>query len=150
MATLEQQCLIHTDLATAFRTSQDYSCRSQWDPFAKTIQREANGHVSITAWHGMQMSVEYVSWRPPERAAIRMVHGPRMLENFAGSWSFTQHAPGVIKVRFRYQIKAAHNWRFLESLMLHYFNVETGRRLDALKRYLEQPVANPTQNEAQT
>lgn len=40
MATVEQRCLIHTDLDTAFHTSQDYACRSQWDPFSKHIQRE--------------------------------------------------------------------------------------------------------------
>jgi hypothetical protein len=150
MATLEQRCFIHTDLATAFHVSQDYACRSQWDPFVRTIHREANGHVSITAWHGMQMRVEYVSWQPPERAAIRMVNGPRMLENFAGSWRFIQLAPGLVEARFRYQIKAAHNWRFLESWLSRYFNLETKRRLTAFKFYLEQPDKKPVQNTAQT
>lgn len=137
MATLEQRCLIHAELATAFHISQDYACRSLWDPFAKRIQREANGHVSITAWHGMQMRIKYVSWRPPECAAIQMVDGPRVLKQFAGSWRFIQHASDVVEVRFRYQLKAAPGWHFLESWMLRYFNMETKRRLDALKRYLE-------------
>lgn len=139
MATIEQRCLIHTDLETAFQVSQDYSCRSQWDPFAKNIQRDIDGLVSITAWHGMKMCVEYVSWHPPERVAIRMVSGPRILKSFAGSWLFSQHAAGIVGVRFRYQIQATHNWRFLEPWMLRYFKLETGRRLKALKRYLERP-----------
>lgn len=147
MATIEQRCLIHTHLETAFQVSQDYSCRSQWDPFAKNIQRDIDGLVSITAWHGMKMRVEYVSWQPPERAAIRMVTGPRILKRFAGSWLFSQHAVGVVEVRFRYQIQATHNWRFLEPLMLRYFKVETWRRLKALKRYLERPNRN---NKGQT
>lgn len=137
MATIEQRCLIHTDLEMAFRVSQDYSCRSQWDPFTRNIQRDINGLVSITAWHGMKMRVEYVSWCPPERAAIRMVTGPGILQRFAGSWLFKQHAVGVVEVRFRYQIQVTHNWRFLEPWILRYFKLETGRRLKALKRHLE-------------
>lgn len=112
MGAIEQRCLIRTDPDTAFRVSQDYSCRSQWDPFASSIQRDTDGLVSITAWHGMKMRVEYVSWHPPRRAAIRMVSGPRIIKRFAGSWLFSQHAVGIIEVRFRYQIQATHNWRF--------------------------------------
>lgn len=137
MGTLEHRCLIHTRLETAFHASQDYSIRSHWDPFAKTIERVADGQVLVTAWHGMTMQVEYVSWRPPARAAIRMVHGPGMLERFAGTWCFTQQAPGIVEVKFRYTINAARHWRWLEPLMLHYFKVETRRRLSALKRYLD-------------
>lgn len=138
MATVEQRCLIHTDLDTAFHTSQDYACRSQWDPFSKHIQREADGQVTVTAWHGMKMRVEYVAWRPPERAAIRMVRGPRMLKRFAGTWIFSLHSPGLVEVRFRYHFEAAPIWRGLEPLMRRYFSLETRRRLDALKHYLEQ------------
>ena len=138
MATVEQRCLIHTDLDTAFHTSQDYAYRNQWDPFSKHIQREADGQVTVTAWHGMKMRVEYVAWRPPERAAIRMVRGPRMLKRFAGTWIFSLHSPGLVEVRFRYHFEASWIWHGLEPLMLRYFNMETRRRLEALKRYLEQ------------
>lgn len=48
MASVEQRCLIHTDLDTAFDTSQDYACRSQ---------READDNVTVTAWHGMKLRV---------------------------------------------------------------------------------------------
>lgn len=137
MAMIEQRCVIHTELATAFHTSQDYSCRKNWDPFTKKIVREDDGQVSVTAWNGLWMRVEYVSWRPAERAAIRMVQGPRLLERFAGTWMFRQYAVGTVEVRFRYQIQAAHHWRFLEPLTLRYFKWETERRLNALKRYLE-------------
>ena len=144
MATLDQSCLIHTNLETAFLTSQDYSCRCHWDAFAKHIQRTDDGQVLVTAWHGLTMQVEYVSWRPPERAAIRMVRGPRMIEQFSGTWIFTQPAPGIVEARFRYQIKAAQGWRLLEPLMLLYFKVETRRRLNALKRYLEAHLTEST------
>lgn len=137
MATLEQRCLIRTDPETAFQVSQDHNCRSRWDPFTRKIERTQDGRVIITAWHGMRMEVEYVSWRAPERAAIRMVGGPPMLEQFAGTWSFSQHAPGIVEARFRYQIKAAAAWRHLEPLVLCYFEIETKRRLVALKRHLE-------------
>lgn len=138
MATVEQRCLIHTDLDTAFHTSQDYACRSQWDPFTKHIQREADQQVTVTAWHGMKMRVEYVSWQPPERAAIRMVRGPSMLKRFAGTWLFSIQSPGLVTVRFRYSFEATPRWLALEPLMLRYFNMETRRRLDGLKGYLEQ------------
>lgn len=136
MSTLEQRCLIHTNMETAFQATQDYSLRSHWDPFTKTIERTADGQVLVKAWHGMSTQVEYVSWHPPMRAAIRMVHGPRMLERFAGTWSFTEHSPGIIEVRFRYTMRAARHWRWLEPLMLRYLKIETRRRLNALKHYL--------------
>lgn len=83
------------------------------------------------------MRVEYVAWRPPERAAIRMISGPRMLKRFAGSWIFSPDASGMVEVRFRYHFEAAPIWRSPEPFMLAYFNMETSRRLDRLKRYLE-------------
>lgn len=137
MATVEQRRLIHTNMDTAFHTSQDYTCRNQWDPFTQHIQHEADGQVTVTAWHGMKMRVEYVTWRPPERAAIRMVSGPRLLKRFAGSWIFSPNASGLVEVRFRYHFEAAPIWRGLEPFMLAYFNMETSRRLEGLKRYLE-------------
>lgn len=84
------------------------------------------------------MRVEYVAWRPPERAAIRMVRGPRMLKRFAGTWIFAMYSPGLVEVRFRYHFEAAPIWRDLEPLMRLYFNMESCRRLNALKRYVEQ------------
>ena len=137
MATLDQRCLIRTERETAFNVSQDDTLRSHWDPFTRPAKRTDDGQVIVTAWHGMTMRVEYVSWRPPERAAICMVQGPRMIEHFSGTWIFTQHMPDIVEARFRYQIKAVRGWRWLEPLMLQYFKVETKRRLKALKRYIE-------------
>ncbi|TSJ91450.1 hypothetical protein [Chitinimonas sp. BJB300] len=74
---------------------------------------------------------------PPERAAIRMVVGPRMLQSFAGSWAFLDKDTESVEARFRYQLKATPAWMWLEWLMRWYFSWETRRRLHALKRYLE-------------
>lgn len=147
MAIVEQRCLIRARQAAAFQAAQDYALRRHWDPFAARLEREtcADGRriVQVTAWHGARMQVEYVAWLPPERAAIRMLAGTRLLAAFAGSWVFLPRADGMLEVRFRYQIKAARPWRWLEPWMLAYFNWETRRRLAALKRYLEHPAALP-------
>lgn len=137
MATIEQRCLIHSDLETAFHASQDYACRHLWDPFTRNIERDDKDIVKVTAWNGLRMKVEYVSRQPPERAAIRMVEGPSILGKFAGCWIFSQHSPNAIEVRFRYQVHAVGILLALEPVIVIYFKWETRRRLNGLKRYLE-------------
>jgi hypothetical protein len=62
------------------------------------------------------------------------------LNLFAGSWCFVPVGEGLVEARFRYQIQAHPGWRWLEPVMLAYFSWESGRRLAALKRYLESRV----------
>lgn len=141
MPIVEARTTIRTCQSAAFALSQDYARRAEWDPFAAKLKAyvrdPGSPFADITAWHGARMRVEYVAWFPPERAAIRMVSGPRMLESFAGSWAFQQRGE-LVDARFRYQIKAKPLWRWLEPLMLAYFKWETHRRLQALKCHLEE------------
>lgn len=145
MAIVEARALIRTHQAAAFEASQNYAQRADWDPFAAKlkgyVRDPATPYADITAWHGARMRVEYVAWLPPERAAIRMVSGPFMLDRFAGSWAFRQRGE-LVDVRFRYQLKAKPIWRWLEPLMLAYFRWETRRRLEALKQHLESNLEN--------
>ncbi|MEH6461266.1 SRPBCC family protein [Chitinimonas sp. JJ19] len=141
MPIVEHRAVLSCKQATAFHTSQDYALRQQWGPFAAKLESESttNGRriITVTAWHGLTMVVEYVAWLPPERAAIRMLKGPRVLASFAGTWAFVETGEQQVTANFRYQIKAARGWGWLEPLMLRYFSWETKRRLHALQRYLE-------------
>ena len=47
---------------------------------------------------GATMVSRYISYRPPQVAAVEMVDGP--LERFSGSWNFTEHTPGTTEVKF--------------------------------------------------
>ncbi|WP_374347505.1 SRPBCC family protein [Chitinimonas sp.] len=146
MPIVEARCLLPTHAAHAFRCSQDASLRKAWDPFVRQLDGYGalgrGSRVLVRAWHGLSMEVEYVAWQAPERAAIRMVRGPRMLATFAGSWAFVECADGV-DARFRYLIKAAPLWRWCEALMCRYFAWEARRRLAAFKHYLQSAAGEP-------
>lgn len=147
MSIVERRSQIRCSQARAFEVSQDYQLRRRWDPFSSRRKDYPGGAIAgkgavftVVAWHGAQMKIEYVSWLPPERAAIRAAPAPWFLNLFAGSWCFVPVGEVLVEARFRYQIQARPGWRWLEPVMRAYFSWESGRRLAALKRYLESRV----------
>ncbi|WP_415890765.1 hypothetical protein ACMXYV_05495 [Neptuniibacter sp. SY11_33] len=76
-----------------YAITQDYDVRYEWDPFPEHIEM-INGateiaigtQVKVIAKSGLEMVVEFVQIKPPYVAAIRMIEGPIILRNFAGSW----------------------------------------------------------------
>lgn len=116
----------------------------EWDPFschprgAPLEQRTVVGQrAHIIAWHGLSMDVEYIQVQAPERAAMKMVSGPSFLASFAGSWRFLPYEDGKTLAHFKYHLRAANAYRWLEPLMRLYFAWETRRRLNALADYCE-------------
>ena len=81
------------------------------------------------------METEYVTFKPPRLAAVRMTRGPVLLASFAGAWRFEDAGPGLTRVTFRYHIKARPHW--LWPLLAAVFRRDTERRLRALKRAAE-------------
>lgn len=84
------------------------------------------------------MVVEYIQVQVPERAAMKMIAGPRCLDSFAGTWLFTPRPDGKTQARWRYQLRAAPGYRWLERFLLLYLAWESRRRLAALAAYCEQ------------
>lgn len=149
MALIEQRLDIAAERTRVYAVSQDYAVRYQWDPFPEriafigalqTVQRGAR--VEVVARSGLRMEVEFVQVDAPQRAAIRMLKGPRLLKQFAGSWVFHDLGPQGTRAVFRYSLKVqpwALPW-LLEPLAAWYFRRAVAARLQGLKNYCEQPL----------
>ncbi|PHV12006.1 hypothetical protein [Chitinimonas sp. BJB300] len=65
MAIIEHLTDIRTTQARAFQAAQDYALRKRWDPFAARLEKEetVDGRqiVTVTAWHGATMQVEFAA-----------------------------------------------------------------------------------------
>jgi hypothetical protein len=143
---LEHSVLIRASPARLFALTQDYGRRLEWDCFLKEASllggaREAGPGVRArcVAHSGLVMETEYLSFRPPAVAAVRMTRGPWLLESFAGSWRFEAVEPGLTRVSFSYSLRARPRplARLLTPLLVWVFARDTRRRLAALKRAVE-------------
>ncbi|HDR9474826.1 SRPBCC family protein [Burkholderia multivorans] len=137
--------IVGVDRRRLFTWSQDYGRRLVWDSFladAYLLDGMA-ADVGVDAFcrsqSGATMVSRYVSYRPPQVAAIEMVDGPSVLERFSASWDFTERAPDSTEVRFTYQFRARPGWLrwLLEPLIGAFYLTQTSRRLDSFKRWAE-------------
>ncbi|HZS03305.1 MAG TPA: SRPBCC family protein [Blastocatellia bacterium] len=146
MATFERSIEINAPRAALFTLTQDYTRRLQWDPFlreARLVNGADKPAVGVRAWcvarTGMGMETEYVSFNPPERTAVKMTRGPRILRTFAGSWIFEAQSENRTRVIFRYHVSVSPGWLsfVLEPILRKVFSNDIRRRLEALKRAVE-------------
>jgi ribosome-associated toxin RatA of RatAB toxin-antitoxin module len=146
MPALEHTLRIERPAAEVYAISQDYSVRKDWDPFTRSMRflskkpnPEPGVQIDVEAWNGLRMRVQYVTVRPPKRAAFRMISGPRFFTNFAGTWIFSPILNGATKARFRYSFTTTWRWLrpLLDPLVRLAFSWDTRRRLVALKHYCE-------------
>ncbi len=146
MTTFRQAIDVRADANFLFALTQDYGHRLDWDPFlkeARLLGDACQPGIGVRAWcvarSGLGMETEYVSFRPPHVAAVRMTRGPAILQSFAGSWRFTPSREGWTRVSFAYCLQARPWWlRWLLNPVLHrVFARDTQRRLQALKRAAE-------------
>ncbi|AOK56809.1 SRPBCC family protein [Burkholderia stagnalis] len=141
--------IIGVDRRRLFTWSQDYARRLVWDSFLTDayLLDGMTADVGIDAFcrsrTGATMVSRYVSYQPPQVAAIEMVDGPRVLARFSGSWNFTARAPASTEVKFTYHFRARPSWlRWLvEPLFAAFYLVQTRRRLDSFKRWAEAEAA---------
>ncbi|VTU02523.1 Uncharacterized protein OS=Cytophaga hutchinsonii (strain ATCC 33406 / NCIMB 9469) GN=CHU_2226 PE=4 SV=1: Polyketide_cyc2 [Gemmataceae bacterium] len=80
--TFELSVEIAAPAADLFAVTQDYARRLEWDPFlrsAELLAGAASPGVGVRAYcvarSGLGMETEYVSYRPPRVAAVRMTRG---------------------------------------------------------------------------
>jgi hypothetical protein len=147
--TLEHTLAIAAPAEDLFDLTQDYDRRRLWDrflllavpinrPWGEPFRPAVGAQVRCYAWLGPHMDVEYVSCACPRVAAVKMIHGPKIVRRFAGSWLFRPscpQSPGKTLVTFRYHFIARP--RCLTRMLGWWFAWETKRRLLALKRFAE-------------
>jgi hypothetical protein len=150
MSVITRMVDIAAPAADLFKLSQDYDRRLRWDPFlrdARLLDGAQRAAVGVRAWcvahNGLGMETTYVSFQPPTVVAVKMTRGPHIISSFAGSWRFTelpsQSGSTCTRVVFRYQIAGRPRWLafLLDPLLGAIFQLETQRRLLALKRAVE-------------
>lgn len=130
-----------------FELSQDYARRLEWDDFLSEayLLGDKTPNVGVDAycrsrWGAMMVS-RYISYRPPQVAAVEMVDGPAALVRFSGSWNFTETGPESTRVRFTYNFRARPNWLrwLIEPLIGIVYLEQTRKRLMSFKRWAESP-----------
>ena len=135
--------------ADVFRLLHDYTRRLEWDTLLQKAYltdgyREARaGAVCVckarTYLGGAALKTKYVSFRPPEVAAIRMINRPAFFESFAATIRHRDLSASSSSVEYTYHFAARPRWlRFiLHRVMATLFALETRRRLRALRHFFE-------------
>ena len=133
-----------------FDLTQDYSRRTEWDPFPESYEfhegathAQLGVHVTVRARNGFRMRVEYVTFDRPRVAAIKMVTGPWFIRSFAGAWHFFPEAEESTRVTFKYNVIAGPGMvgKLLQPFIDRSFSRHTKQRLGALTSYVEQHVS---------
>lgn len=130
-----------------FRLLHDYNRRLEWDTLLQAAylldncQAAGLGVKSVCkgkrALGGIALTTEYISFRPPDVAAVRMVNRPPFFDTFAATIRHQAQTDGSSKIEYNYNFTSRPRWlRFLlDPIMSFCFKMETKKRLAALRRY---------------
>ena len=141
--------VIRAPSAEVFRLLHNYDRRFEWDTLLQAAYltdgyREAQvGAVSVckgrTHLGGLELKTKYVSFRPPEVAAVKMVNRPPFFETFAATIRHHDLSHSSSSVEYKYNFTARPRClRFiLHSLMNAMLAFETKNRLRALRHFFE-------------
>ncbi|BBB60011.1 hypothetical protein UNDKW_1738 [Undibacterium sp. KW1] len=132
-----------------FDLTQDYTLRQEWDTLTtesyllNAKQAAVGAQARCIDGNGLAMDIEYVSYKPNEVAAVKMVSGPYIFDQFAGGWHFKALSDGLTRVRFSYNITAKPRWLswLLTPILCLKFKRETEKRIVALTAYAERQFA---------
>jgi ribosome-associated toxin RatA of RatAB toxin-antitoxin module len=141
MPTFERSMEIPAAREVLFWWMQDYDRRLEWDTFlseARLVGDAKQAGVGVRAYcvdkAGRGMETEYVSFKPPERVAVKMTKGPWMFRAFAGTWAYESTGPTSTRVTFRYHVEARpHLGPITDFILERIFAREMTDRLVALR-----------------
>lgn len=134
--------------AIVFALLHDYDRRLQWDSLLKEARlqkpwTQAELHaISLcrgrTLLGGFALETQYISFDPPQVAAVKLVNRPPFFETFAASIRHQDLSEGRSRIEYKYHFSARPKWlrRLLHPLMNSLFRYETHKRLQALSRFL--------------
>lgn len=139
--------VIPASASEVFQLLHDYDRRLEWDTLLQAAylidgaQMAALGVKSVckgkTSLGGIALETEYVTFRPPDVAAVRMVNRPPFFDTFAATIRHTALTGHSSSIEYKYHFTARPLWlRFvLHPIMNLLFKWETRKRLAALQRY---------------
>jgi polyketide cyclase/dehydrase/lipid transport protein len=137
-----------------FRLLHDYNRRLEWDTLLQAAylldncQEAALGARSVCKGKrmlgGIALTTEYISFRPPDVAAVRMINRPPFFDTFAATIRHQSQADGSSKIEYNYNFTSRPRWlRFvLHPIMNFCLKMETKKRIAALRRYFANRSAN--------
>lgn len=146
MKTFSYSIAIEAPREWLFTLMQGYPRRLEWDAFlskAELVGGATASGVGVRALcvdhAGRAMETEYVSFKPYERVAVKMTHGPWMFGGFAGSWIYRELPNQHTELTFRYSM--ALRSRLLgatgDAALARVFRWNMGKRLASAKQRLE-------------
>ncbi len=130
-----------------FQLLHDYDRRLEWDTLLQAAyllhgsKRADLGVKSVCKGRrslgGIALETEYISFRPPEVAAVRMYNRPPFFETFAATIRHQSQPDGSSTIEYNYNFTGRPRWlRFLlHPIMNFFFKLETKKRIAALRRY---------------
>lgn len=136
---INEELVIKKPIRFLFDLLHDYDRRLEWDPFlseAKIICGKVGIGCVVRCTEkklGLSMDTEYVSFKPPKLAAIRMIQGPRFLDTFTGTWLLEELSQSETRIKFHYNVVGKPN--FISYLLAPLFRHESRRRLKALDKF---------------
>lgn len=148
-------CSIDIDAPRAwlFDLMQSYERRLEWDEFlsrAELVGGATKAALGARAYcvdrSGRGMETEYVSFRPPERVAVKMTQGPWMFSSFAGSWVYSEISANSTSLTFRYAVEIRPRWlgAIGDSVLSKVFRADMQKRLVSAKERIERLYAAET------
>jgi hypothetical protein len=137
--------VIPAPASEVFRLLHDYNKRLQWDTLLKEAYltdgfREAQvGAISVcrgkSRLGGFALKTQYVSFRPPDVAAVKLVDRPPFFDTFAASIRHQDLPGGASSIEYTYNFTARPKlFRFaLQPIMNAILKRETRKRLRSLR-----------------
>jgi hypothetical protein len=145
MTTFSRSIVIGAPREWLFDVMQSYDRRLEWDEFlseARLVDASAAA-VGVKAWcvdrEGRGMETIYVSFKRPERVAVKMTKGPWMFDSFAGSWAYDSRGAESTEVTFRYgmTLRPRIFGRLGDNALARIFALDMARRLTSARNRLE-------------
>lgn len=134
-----------------FQLLHDYDRRLQWDTLLRAATlcdgwQTAQLHATSLCtghWYlgGLALKTEYVSFKPPHVAAVKLLNRPLLFDHFAATIRHRDLGDGTSSVEYIYNFTAhprSLRW-LLHPLMGAVFRRETRKRLRALKHHFSTP-----------
>ncbi len=132
--------------ADVFRLVHDYDRRLEWDTLLQSAALTEGAKAGLHAiavckgrfWlGGIEIESEYVSFREPDVAAVKMVNRAPFFDSFAATIRHTDLGNGWSQVEYIYQFSSRPSWlRWLLHPVMHsVLRWETRRRLRSLRKY---------------
>jgi hypothetical protein len=137
---IDAEVTVDAPIGPVFNLLHDYGRRLDWDPFlseARIVAGKSGVGCVVRCTErklGLSMDTEYVSFKFPKLAAVRMTRGPWFLGLFTGTWLLEDLGGARTRVRFHYNVIGGP--KILTPLLGLLFRYESRQRLGALQRFI--------------